>query len=182
MTEWLHFHFLLSCFGEGNGNPLQCSCLENPRDREAWWAAVYGVAQSWTWLERLSSSSSRGTQNSQPGILNWMTFWLCVILNCFFSFKTWTQGLTSWNHSDVLVIRLNKVPYSEFQEQIFKTVILRGKILLFRNLFWEGYILLMVSLRSCNILPHLMSAGSSIGDETCKHMDLLLIRSSSGDK
>ena len=48
MTEQLHFHFLLSCIGEGNGNPLQCSCLENPRDGEAWWAAVYGVAQSQT--------------------------------------------------------------------------------------------------------------------------------------
>ena len=46
MTERLHFHFSLSCFGEGNGNPLQCSCLENPRDGGAWWAAVYGVAQS----------------------------------------------------------------------------------------------------------------------------------------
>ena len=57
-TERLHFHFLLSCIGEGNGNPLQCSCLENPRDRGAWWAAVYGVAQSWTRLKRLSSSSS----------------------------------------------------------------------------------------------------------------------------
>ena len=45
-TEWLHFHFSLSCIGEGNANPLQCSCLENPRDRGAWWAAVYGVAQS----------------------------------------------------------------------------------------------------------------------------------------
>ena len=43
-TERLHFHFSLSCFGEGNGNPLQCSCLENPRDRGAWWAAVYGVS------------------------------------------------------------------------------------------------------------------------------------------
>ena len=48
MTEQFHFHFSLSCIGEGNGNPLQCSCLENPRDREAWWAAVYGVAQSRT--------------------------------------------------------------------------------------------------------------------------------------
>ena len=47
-TERLHFHFSLLCIGEGNGNPLQCSCLENPRDEEAWWAAVYGVAQSWT--------------------------------------------------------------------------------------------------------------------------------------
>ena len=53
----LHFHFSLSCIGEGNGNPLQCSCLENPRDGGAWWAAVYGVAQSWTGLKQLSSSS-----------------------------------------------------------------------------------------------------------------------------
>ena len=57
-TEWPHFHFSLSCIGEGNGNPLQCSCLENPRDRGAWWAAVYGVTQSWTQLKWLSSSSS----------------------------------------------------------------------------------------------------------------------------
>ena len=53
------FHFSLSCIGEGNGNPLQCSCLENPRDGKAWWAAVYGVAQSRTRLKRLRSSSSR---------------------------------------------------------------------------------------------------------------------------
>ena len=58
MTEWLSFHFSLSCIGEGNGNPLQCSCLENPRDGGAWWAAIYGVAQSRTQLKRLSSSSS----------------------------------------------------------------------------------------------------------------------------
>ena len=57
-TECLQFHFSLSCIGEGNGNPLQCSCLENPRDGGAWWAAVYGVAQSWTRLKPLSSSSS----------------------------------------------------------------------------------------------------------------------------
>ena len=56
-TKWLHFHFSLSCVGEGNGNPLQCSCLENPRDGGAWWAAIYGVAQSGTRLKRLSSSS-----------------------------------------------------------------------------------------------------------------------------
>ena len=54
-TERLHFHFSLSCIGEGNGNPFQCYCLENPRDEGAWWAAVYGVAQSQTWLKRLSS-------------------------------------------------------------------------------------------------------------------------------
>ena len=57
-TERLHVHFLLSCIGEGNGEPLQCSCLENPRDGGAWWAAVYAVAQNRTWLKRLSSSSS----------------------------------------------------------------------------------------------------------------------------
>ena len=57
MTEWLHFHFSLSCVREGNGNPLQCSCLENPRDGGAWWAAIYRVAQSQTQLKRLSSSS-----------------------------------------------------------------------------------------------------------------------------
>jgi len=57
-TERHHFHFSLSCIGEGNGNPLQCSCLENPRDGGAWWAAIYGVAQSRTRLKRLSSSSN----------------------------------------------------------------------------------------------------------------------------
>ena len=65
MTERLHFHFSLSCIGEGNGNPLQCSCLETPRDGGAWWAAIYGVAQNRTWLKWLSSSSS-----SSKGLLH----------------------------------------------------------------------------------------------------------------
>ena len=65
MTEQLHFHFSLSCIGERNGNPLQCSCLENPRNGEAWWAAVYGVTQSRTRLKRLSSSSSAPGQLSE---------------------------------------------------------------------------------------------------------------------
>ena len=56
-TEWLPIHFSLSHFGEGNGNPLQCSCLENPRDGGARWAAIYGVTQSQTRLKWLSSSS-----------------------------------------------------------------------------------------------------------------------------
>ena len=64
-TDQLHFHFSLSCIGEGNGNPLQCSCLENPRDRRAWWAAVYGVAQSRTRLKWLSSSSSSSSSSKQ---------------------------------------------------------------------------------------------------------------------
>ena len=63
MTERLHFHFSLSCIGEGNGNPLQCSCLENPRDGGAWWAAVYGVAKSQTQLSDF-------------------TFNLCIISSC----------------------------------------------------------------------------------------------------
>ena len=63
-TERLHFHFSLSHNGEGNGNPLQCSCLENPRDGRARWAAVYGVAQNQTRLKRLSSSSSSSFRGS----------------------------------------------------------------------------------------------------------------------
>ena len=62
MTERLHFHFSLSSIGKGNGNPLQCSCLENPRYGGDWWAAVYGVTQSRTRLKRLSSSSSSNMQ------------------------------------------------------------------------------------------------------------------------
>ena len=57
-TEWLHFHFSLSCFGEGNGDPLQCSCLENPREGGPWWAAVYEVAQSQTQLKWFCNSSN----------------------------------------------------------------------------------------------------------------------------
>ena len=67
--ERLHFHFSLSCIGEGNGNPLQCSCLENPRDGGAWWAAVSGVAQSQTWPKRLSSSKKK----HQRGIFLFLT-------------------------------------------------------------------------------------------------------------
>ena len=64
-TERLHFHFSLSCIGEGNSNLLQCSCLENPRDGETWWSAIYGVAQSRTRLQRLSSSSSSIYRSNQ---------------------------------------------------------------------------------------------------------------------
>ena len=68
MTERLHFHFSLSCIGEGNGNPLQCSCLENLRDGGAWWAAVSGVAQSRTRLKQLSSSSSSRINEAEERI------------------------------------------------------------------------------------------------------------------
>ena len=82
-TEWLHFHFSLSLIGEGNGNPLQRSCLENPRDGGAWWAAVYGVAQSRTQLKRLSSSSS-----SNPQIV--FLYQKIIALNIFLT-KTFEQ-------------------------------------------------------------------------------------------
>ena len=67
MTERLHFHCSLSCIGKGNGNPLQCSCLENPRDKRAWWAAVYGVAQSQTRLKHLSSIGAFKIENLSSG-------------------------------------------------------------------------------------------------------------------
>ena len=71
--DWvIHFHFSLSCIGEGDGNPHQCSCLENPRDGGAWWAAVYGVAQSRTRLKWLSSSSMQSVDTAytrQPWFL-----------------------------------------------------------------------------------------------------------------
>ena len=70
-TERLHFHFSLSCIGEGNGNALQCSCLENPKDRRAWWAAIFGVAQSQTWLKWPSSRSFK-----------MVIFWKCLLIKC----------------------------------------------------------------------------------------------------
>ena len=75
--DWLPFHFTLSCIGGGNGNPLQCSCLENPRDGGAWWAAFYGVAQSRTRLKRLSSSSSSSSSSSLYLFLGRLFF--CVL-------------------------------------------------------------------------------------------------------
>ena len=77
MTEWLHFHFSLSCIREGNGNPLQCSCLENPRDGGAWWAAVYGVAQSRTQLKQLSISQQKHGMTKQKQMFFWNS--------CFFN-------------------------------------------------------------------------------------------------
>ena len=98
MTEQLHFHFSLSCIGEGNGNPLQCSCLENPRDGEAWWAAVYGVAQSRTRLRWLSSSTL-----SLPGyplylkdfssVLRW---WFTILTLLFFYDQACTLHSLFW--------------------------------------------------------------------------------------
>ena len=90
-SERLPFHFSLSCIGEGNGNPLQCSFLENPRDGGAWWAAVYGVAQSRTRLKRLSSSSSSKPyqQNADVGrCLAWKERWELEHLSVYSSRNT----------------------------------------------------------------------------------------------
>ena len=79
MTERLHLHYSLPCIGEGNGNPLQCSCLENPRDAGAWWAAVYGVARGRTQLKRLSSSILNQQSVSYSVVAMNL---VCGVLNC----------------------------------------------------------------------------------------------------
>ena len=73
-----YFHFSLSCIGEANGNTLQCSCLENPRDGEAWWAAVYGVTQSWTRLMWLKSIHIKMEKAMAPhsSTLAWKISWV----------------------------------------------------------------------------------------------------------
>ena len=104
MTERLPFHFSLSCIGEGNGNPLQCSCLENPGDREAWWAAIYGVSQSRTRLKGLSSSSRKDF-----GLMFWWLFplWCPTCRSSFFlcEFQWLLEGtwyLDSWEFLVIL--------------------------------------------------------------------------------
>ena len=98
MTERLCFHFSLSCIGEGSGNPLQCSCLENPRDGRAWWAAIYGVAESQTRLKRLSSSSSScwgsalGNHTQTSFIHHFSTLFLTV--NSYKSVNIFRKSLT----------------------------------------------------------------------------------------
>ena len=109
MTEWLHFHFSLSCIGEGNGNPLQCSCLENPRDGGAWWAAVYGVAQSRTRLKWLSSSSR--SMDVRVGLWRKLSTEELTLLNCGVGEDSWEslglQGETTspfWRRSALGVL------------------------------------------------------------------------------
>ena len=124
-TERLHFHFSLSRNGEGNGNPLQCSCLENPRDGRAWWAAVYEVTQSQIWLKRLSSSSSTPTKDGTWAMAvkalsprHWSTrelpctalgkgqFYFLMISSHKFGRKVGNASLDSW--SQVLEETINR--------------------------------------------------------------------------
>ena len=119
MTERLHFHFSLSCIGEGNGNPLWYSCLENPRDRRACWTAIYGVIQSRTRLTWLSSSSNTDNYTSEFTVLRtemWQVYFqigcteMINLLKCYNGYllqlKPWSgvkaQGpLSKFNSSDV---------------------------------------------------------------------------------
>ena len=112
MTERLHFPFSLSYIGEGNGNPLQCSYLENRRDGEPWWAAVYGVTQSRTRLKQLSSSNKEGL--GYPLQYSWAVLVSQMVKNLPAMRETWVQLLV-WEdtleesmatHSSVLAWRI----------------------------------------------------------------------------
>ena len=98
----LHFHFSLSCIGEGNGNPLQCSCLENPRDGGAWWAAICGVAQSRTRLKWLSSSMVRWC---------FVLLFLVCVFSCLFHF--WMVSIAI-PFSLLIFSNLLLIPYTIF--------------------------------------------------------------------
>ena len=107
-TERLHFHFSLSCIGEGNGNPLQCSCLENPGDGGAWWAAISGVAQSWTWLKWLSSSSYLLLDGKNKSFVNFIMLltqqWNLQIHSFTPIFWIWSVTTELLNCSEILGI------------------------------------------------------------------------------
>ena len=100
-TEQLHFRFSLSCIGEGNGNPLQCSCLENPRDGGSWWAAVYGVTQSQTRLKQLSSRSSNSGARCHDLSFLIFSFKLAFSLCSFTLIK---KLFSSHSHSSIRVV------------------------------------------------------------------------------
>ena len=113
-TERLHFDFSVSCIGEGNGNPLQYSCLENPMDAGAWWAAIYGVAQSWTRLKRLSSSSSSYLETDlfshrvygTPGRSCLPSFPLCIWLLCFWHVWVFALLVLGSGITDILCTKI----------------------------------------------------------------------------
>ena len=127
MTERLHFHFSLSCIGEGNGNLLQCSCLENPRDGRAWWAAIYGAAQSWTRLKGLSSSSSSKVVNLvrtlSSDLCSLKSFFWLVGTDCSWSFVT-SRNCLSYCFSVIL----NPTLGFSFSSHAFSVRSLRGAI------------------------------------------------------
>ena len=137
MTERLHVHFSLSCIGEGNGNPLQCSCLENPRDRGAWWAAVYGVAQSRTRLKWLSSSSRAGRVDRK-------LYWLLMSMG--FLWGRWT------------VLKLIVVTVVQFRQYVKTTELYE---VFFFFLFWLCHIAYQILVPQPGIKPMLPAVGST---------------------
>ena len=113
-TERLHFHFSLSFIGEGNDNPLQCSGLENPRDSGAWWAAVYGVAQSWTRLKRLSNSSSPPSNFFSFLFFSWRKPHPCFYFYFSFIFISWR--LVTLQYCKVISLQLIKINEKKKEE------------------------------------------------------------------
>ena len=140
MTEWLHFHFSL-CIGEGNGNPLQCSCLENPRDGGAWLAAIYGVAQSRTRLKWLSSSSRlviTFLPRSKRLLISWLqeppsnSLSLFPLFPHLFAMKWWDQ--MPWSlFFEYFELRYFSIIFAEFSSTPFLKV---WKVWV--SHFWKG--------------------------------------------
>ena len=140
-TEQLHFHFSLSCIGEGNGNPLQCSCLENPRNGGAWWAAFYGVAQSRTRLKWLSNNQWCWTSyHMLVGLLYSFFEEISVQVLCCFSFAKshgmWDVSFLARDWTVSLQLSLNhwtarEVP-ADFLIGLFVFLLLNYKVLYFR--------------------------------------------------
>ena len=125
-TEQLHFHFSLSCIGKGNGNPPQCSCLENPRDGGAWWAAVSGVAQSQTWLKPLSSSSSSSNIYSLKAVS------FCLVLSVLWEIPGCSMDKVQWLDLDtfLLFLHVSLVTPPSYQWYTFKYLTSRPVIIL----------------------------------------------------
>ena len=146
-TERLHFHFSLSCIGEGNGNPLQCSCLENPVDGGAWWAAVHGVAQSPTGLKRLSSSSSSSIAVSGSWIRTFSV--VSTVLTRWSDTKknqrklSWLQKNNWWN---------NISHFLKIYENIFTFYVFYWTLYYMIFSFWARY-LLQLHLRFSSGIP-----------------------------
>ena len=119
----------LSCIAEGNGNPLQCSCLENPRDGGAWWAAVYGVAQSWTRLKWLSSSSS----SSLAVTVGYGSFcWAAEIVFPFWSPYSHLEGQNCrelWHFLPTMFSRRYFISHLSWEDPLEKKVVTHSSIL-----------------------------------------------------
>ena len=152
MTELLHFHISLSCIGEGNGNSLQCSCLENPRDRRAWWAAIYGVTQNRTWLKQLSSSTQhiKSRDNALPTNVHLVKGMVFPVV--MYACENWTLKKAEHQRIDAFELwcwrRLLRVPWTarKSNQSILKEIspgcslegmILNLKLQYFGHLMWR---------------------------------------------